>query len=80
MALIMEFKLATRSNPTDNLTELPALGMDPSSIALDFRRYFSHTLGRGKNCKSIHYLYTALAYTQRDRLIARCKNPLSAND
>ncbi|MEO6975787.1 MAG: glycogen/starch/alpha-glucan phosphorylase [Gallionella sp.] len=76
----MEFKIATRSNPIDKLTELPALGMDPSSIALDFRRYFSHTLGRGKNCKSIHYLYTALAYTQRDRLMERWKNTQYAYD
>jgi len=74
MAHIMELKQATRSTPTDKLTELPALGMDPDSIALDFRRYFSHTLGRDKNCKSIHYLYTALAYTQRDRLMERWKN------
>ena len=80
MALIMELKQATRSTPTDKLTELPALGMDPDSIALDFRRYFSHTLGRGKNCKSIHYLYTALAYTQRDRLMERWKNTQYAYD
>jgi starch phosphorylase len=80
MALIMELEQATRSTPTDKLTELPALGMDPESIALDFRRYFSHTLGRGKNCKSIHYLYTALAYTQRDRLMERWKKTQYAYD
>ena len=45
MALIMELEQATRSTPTDKLTELPALGMDPESIALDFRRYFSRTAG-----------------------------------
>ena len=69
-----------KSTPKDTLTELPALGMDPGSIGADFRRYFSHTLGRDKNCKSIHYLYTALAYTQRDRLMERWKNTHYAYD
>jgi starch phosphorylase len=80
MTLIMALKQTTRSTPTDKLTELPALGIDPDSIAADFRRYFSHTLGRDKNCKSIHYLYTALAYTQRDRLMERWKNTHYAYD
>ncbi len=69
-----------KSTPKDTLTELPALGMDPGSIGADFRRYFSHTLGRDKNCKSIHYLYTALTYTQRDRLMERWKNTHYAYD
>ncbi len=70
----MANKQAIRSTPKDTITELPPLGMDPDSIALDFRRYFSHTLGREKNCKSVHYLYTALAYAQRDRLMERWKD------
>ena len=80
MALIMELKQATRSIPIDKLTELPALGMDSDAIGSDFRRYFSHTLGRDRNCKSVHYLYTALAYTQRDRLMERWKNTHYAYD
>ena len=70
----MAHKQAKLSTPNNDLTELPALGMDSNSIAADFRRYFSHTLGRDKNCKSIHYFYTALAYLQRDRLMERWKN------
>ena len=76
----MANKQAIRSTPKDTITELPPLGMDPDSIALDFRRYFSHTLGRDKNCKSLHYLYTALAYAQRDRLMERWKNTHYACD
>jgi len=76
----MAHKQVIRSTPTDTLTELPALGMDSNSIATDFRRYFSHTLGRDKDCKSIHYLYTSLAYTQRDRLMERWKNTKYAYD
>ena len=67
----MTHEQATISTPNDTLTELPALGMDSGSIAADFRRYFGRTLGRDKDCKSIHYLYTALAYTLRDRLMER---------
>ncbi|MBI3479069.1 MAG: glycogen/starch/alpha-glucan phosphorylase [Nitrosomonadales bacterium] len=70
----MEFKQVKASILKKSLTELPALGMDARSIATDFRRYFSHTLGRDKNCKSVHYLYTALAYTLHDRLMERWKN------
>ncbi|HEX5337941.1 MAG TPA: glycogen/starch/alpha-glucan phosphorylase [Gallionella sp.] len=70
----MAFKQVSKSTPHNTLTTLPALGMDPDSIAADFKRYFSRTLGRDKNCKSAHYLYTALAYTQRDRLMERWKN------
>jgi starch phosphorylase len=76
----MAYKQVIQSTPKDTLTELPALGMDPDSIGADFRRYFSHTLGRDKNCKSVHYLYTALAYTQRDRLMERWKNTHYAYD
>jgi starch phosphorylase len=76
----MAYKQAIRSTPKDTLTALPALGMNPDSIGSDFRRYYSHTLGRDKNCKSIHYLYTALAYTQRDRLMERWKNTHYAYD
>jgi len=76
----MAHKQVVKSTPKGSLTELPALGMDPASIATDFKRYFSHTLGRDKKCKSVHYLYTALAYTQRDRLMERWKNTRYAYD
>lgn len=76
----MAHKQVIQSTPNDTLTKLPALGMDSGTISSDFRRYFSHTLGRDRNCKSVHYLYTALAYTQRDRLMERWKNTHYAYD
>jgi starch phosphorylase len=54
-----------------HLAELPPLGMNADSVVLDFRRYFSHTLGREGGARSGHYLYTALAHTLRDRLVER---------
>jgi starch phosphorylase len=59
--------------PVAGLTELPALGLDAESLSMDFRRYFSHTLGRDKHCRSTHYPYEALALTLRDRLMERWK-------
>jgi len=76
----MAHKQVIKSVPKETLTELPALGMESNSIAKDFQRYFSHTLGRDKNCKSAHYLYTSLAYTIRDRLMERWKNTRYAYD
>ncbi|MGA7801799.1 MAG: glycogen/starch/alpha-glucan phosphorylase [Gammaproteobacteria bacterium] len=61
------------SAPSASLTELPPLGLDVASLAADFRRYFSHTLGRDKHCRSTHYPYEALALTLRDRLMERWK-------
>ncbi|RCX31304.1 glycogen/starch/alpha-glucan phosphorylase [Thioalbus denitrificans] len=62
------------SVPVPRLTELPPLGMDERAIADDFRRYFSHTLGRDKHCRSTHYPFQALALAVRDRLMERWKN------
>jgi starch phosphorylase len=61
------------STPQPWLTELPPLGMDVESIREDFRRYFSHTLGRDRRCKSKHYTFEALALALRDRLMERWK-------
>jgi len=76
----MKLKESNTNTPREVLTQLPALGMDAGSLATDFRRYYSHTLGRGKSCKSNNYLYAALAYAQRDRLIERWKNTRYAYD
>jgi starch phosphorylase len=76
----MAYKQVTTSQPKKYITKLAALAMNSTGIANDFRRYFSHTLGRDKNCQSLHYLYTALAYTQRDRLMERWKNTDYAYD
>lgn len=55
------------------LTQMPPLGMDTESLAKDFQRYFSHTLGRDKRCSSSHYPYAALVLALRDRLMERLK-------
>ena len=54
-----------------SLTDLPALGMDVHSLVEDFRRYYSHTLGRDRHSRSAHYAYQALVLSLRDRLMER---------
>ncbi len=56
-----------------SLTELPPLGMDVHSLVEDFRRYYSHTLGRDRESHSGHYAYQALVLSLRDRLLERWK-------
>ncbi len=73
-------KSQSNSTPHPWLTELPPLGMDVISLGEDFRRYFSHTLGRDKHCKSVHYMYQGLVFTLRDRLMERWKNTLYARE
>ncbi len=70
----MIFEPLCISRPTRELTELPRLKLDTESIAEDFRRHFSHTLGRDQHCNSTHYPYAALALTLRDRLLERMKD------
>jgi len=62
------------SKPVPGIAELPALGMDADSIVHDFRRYFSHTLGRDKMCLAAYHVYTSLSLSLRDRLVERWKN------
>jgi starch phosphorylase len=57
-----------------SLTDLPSLGMDVHSLVEDFRRYYTHTLGRDRHCRSPHYAYQALVLSLRDRLLERWKN------
>ncbi len=71
ISLIMPNTPLIRSKPVPNITELPPLGMGRSSLVEDFRRHFTHTLGRDKYSKSAHYVYSALALTVRDRLMER---------
>ncbi len=59
--------------PHPKLTELPPLAMDKTAIDEDFLRYYNRTLGRDKQHCTNHYLYEALAYTVRDRLMERWK-------
>jgi glycogen phosphorylase len=58
-----------RSLLTDSLTDLPPLGMDVLNLVNDFRRYYTHSLGRDRSCRSIHYAYQALVLTLRERLM-----------
>ena len=60
--------------PHPKLTDLPPLSMDAKTIDEDFLRYYNRTLGRDKQHCTDHYLYEALAYTIRDRLMERWKN------
>jgi starch phosphorylase len=59
--------------PHPKLTELPPPAMDKQAIDDDFLRYYNRTLGRDKQHCTSHYLYEALAYTVRDRLMERWK-------
>ncbi len=54
--------------------------MDAGSIVKDFRRYFSHTLGRDKLSESAYYVYTSLSLALRDRLVERWKKTQQAYD
>jgi starch phosphorylase len=64
----------------NRLTSIQPLGMDAKNIVEDFRRYFTHTLGRDRRCCSNHYYYKALALALRDRLMERWKNTRYAYD
>ena len=59
--------------PHPKLTELPSLAMDRKTLDEDFLRYYNRTLGRDKQHCTDHYLYEAIAYTVRDRLMERWK-------
>ena len=71
-----------RRSPLLSMPDLPPLGMDPPSLAEDFRRHFSRTLGGDRYCTSgycsAHYPYEALALSIRDRLMERWKRTRQA--
>ncbi len=69
----MQNDLPNAFTPHPKLTELPPLAMDKKAIDEDFLRYYNRTLGRDKQHCTSHYLYEALAYTVRDRLMERWK-------
>ena len=70
----MTLDISNKIVPHPDLVELPPLKMDKQSIAEDFRHYYSRTLGRDNQHCTNHYLYEALAFTVRDRLMERWKN------
>ncbi len=55
------------------LTDLPPLEMDVLNLVNDFRRYYTHSLGRDRNSHSVHYAYQALVLILRERLLERWK-------
>ena len=69
-----------RSKPNEQLFDLAPLGMDAEGIAQDFQRYYAHTLGRDRDCRSAYYPYRALANALRDRLMERWKRTREAQD
>jgi starch phosphorylase len=69
-----------RSEPNTKFFEPAALAMDAEGIAEDFQRYYAHTLGRDRDCRSAYYPYKALAITLRDRLMERWKRTRHAHD
>ena len=62
-------------NYKNGLTAIAAPERDSESLVRDFKRYFSHTLGRdSRRHYSPHYEFIALAMTLRDRLMADSNN------
>ena len=61
-------------DPHPKLIDLPPLAMTKDAITEGFRNYFIRTLGRDESHYTNHYLYEALAFTIRDRLMERWKN------
>ncbi len=57
--------------PPNPLLSLPALKMEPEAILEDFAHHFSRTLGRRSIDPDSPFLYQALTYTVRDRLMER---------
>ncbi len=74
----MPTKTFKKSQPKANITLLPHLGSGTEDIIADFKRNYSHRLGRDQNCRSPHYAYEALSLTVSDRLIERWKNTYNA--
>ena len=63
-----------KSKPKPDMTILPDLGMDKKDFIYDFKKYYSHHLGRDAKCRSLHYAYEALSLAVSDRLSERWKS------
>lgn len=63
-----------KSRPCASITKLPKLGLNKKDFSADFKRYYSHRLGRDQNCRSPHYAYEALSLAISDRLVERWKD------
>ena len=69
-----------KSHPNEKLFDQPDLAMDAEGLAKDFKRYYAHTFGRDKDCRSAYYPYRALSVVLRDRLMERWKKTRYAHD
>jgi starch phosphorylase len=70
----MPHRCFKKSQPKPEIVELPDLGMEVESLVADFKRNYSHRLGRDESSKSPIYAYEALSLAISDRLIERWKN------
>jgi starch phosphorylase len=69
-----------KSRPNDKLFAHPPLAMDADGLATDFKRYYAHTFGRDRDCRSAYYPYRALSVVMRDRLMERWKMTRHAHE
>ncbi len=69
-----------KSHPNERLFDQPPLAMNAEGLAQDFKRYYAHTFGRDRDCRSTYYPYKALAIVMRDRLMERWKRTRHAHD
>jgi starch phosphorylase len=69
-----------KSHPNDKLFDQPPLSMDAEGLAADFKRYYAHTFGRDRDCRSAYYPYRSLSVVMRDRLMERWKRTRQAHD
>ncbi len=69
----MNTKRFVKSSLCPELTDIPPLGIDETTLARAFRHYYTNHLGRDKSCNLLHYAYESLALVVRDRLMERWK-------
>lgn len=70
----MSPRYACTASPAPDLYNTPKLGMESADLIKDFKRYYGTYLAQDTGCASGHYLFTALAFTLRDRLFNRMKH------
>jgi starch phosphorylase len=69
----MSPRYTSTAQPVAALFDSPQQGLDKEAITKDFKHYFSNHLAQRQGDASLHYLYTAIALTIRDRLFERMK-------
>jgi starch phosphorylase len=69
-----------KSHPNEKLFDQPPLAMTSRGLAADFKRYYAHTFGRDRDCRSAYYPYRSLSIVMRDRLMERWKRTRQAHD